>query len=75
MRLNSPKNLLEFVRSARVVEDADPYRVSLAEFARQGKENDNPFLPWVCRGKNTLRRSVTRALMPTNRGEAEGDGA
>ena len=40
--------------------------MSLAEFAQSAK-NSNPFFRRHVRRKNSLRRSVTRALAPTNR--------
>ena len=79
-RMCESKNIL------RVVEDADPYDVmrrkisqraaegvgpynSLAEFARSANHS-NPFFRRHARRKNSLRRSVTRALASTKRGQS-----
>ena len=73
MRLNSPKNLLEFVRSARFVEDADPYGVSLAEFAPTGQMNSNPFFRRHARRKNSFGLARRQPLVSTKRGIAPCD--
>ena len=58
--------------SCRVVEDADPYVISLAEFARSAKKVKSFFRRHV-RRKNSFGRSLCKPLAPTKAGKARRD--
>ena len=68
VRADSPQTVRNQVRSARAAEGVGPYDENQPRrVCPTGQINSNPFFRRHVRRKNSLRRSVTRALAPTNR--------